>query len=773
MKLIGYACRHPDPPLRRAFLPLSDLTVLLGPNDSGKSSLLSAVERDLSGGHFEQADEETAKLIGGVFYAEVSDGELAAIAVNASRTRAEQRSEYGTRSQGQRPPWDDGLWGPPRYEALNPAEPDDWIEHLRGVPGRERILEALKDSRIVGLECAGRNQMRQRVWNAYWCLPALADLEDGLREAVNASDLPFIARRRERRPPYRVGFYIALHGDAKHLYVESAPLPVVAFGPYVDLPMPIGLAVPTDFTVLRGAVDHGITKLVDVVRHYQRDISLDGDPLPPDERRARESPRGWVEREDENVHISQAAFAAAGFLSAAATGLLPDFVSRRYELEIQLRELDAWLQDAPFDIRLRSRSDEVAAPDFPVERAADGHRLWVQLALLDALEQASTVESVIWQRASEAYEAQRELANIDPRDVALERYQADLEPHNKRLEEVLDAFCFTDYANGLPGGDLGEALARAPNDEWVRGGARDRRFFLVDEPERHLHPQLQRAAASWLARTTSERQAPCLLATHSAPFLGLSSTSASYVLVTRVGEEVNLQAIDLTDLERLDAIAVTMGFDRGELLTLVNVWLVVEGLGDKIVLDTLFANELRAAGIEVVPMHGAAKWQAVVESDALWRFTTAEVAVMFDKVSAEKITEMQLMSIEDLEGLPRARNEPEEIKTLALLVAAVRRRGRTITPVANPLPDMLNHLDEPALKAVFPEYPGHEAAEQEWQRRKSGSRDKFLRDRYKIQKSVEAFERVAGAMAEQGIKPAGLVEVIERCAGLALDLPND
>jgi hypothetical protein len=61
----------------------------------------------------------------------------------------------------------------------------------------------------------------------------------------------------------------------------------------------------------------------------------------------------------------------------------------------------------------------------------------------------------------------------------------------------------------------------------------------------------------------------------------------------------------------------------------------------------------------------------------------------------------------------------------------------------------------------------------ELERRKSGSRDKFLRDRYKVQKSVEAFERVAGAMAEQGIKPAGLVEVIERCARLAPDSPND
>jgi hypothetical protein len=30
MKLIGYACRHPEQPLRRVFLPMSDFTVMLG-----------------------------------------------------------------------------------------------------------------------------------------------------------------------------------------------------------------------------------------------------------------------------------------------------------------------------------------------------------------------------------------------------------------------------------------------------------------------------------------------------------------------------------------------------------------------------------------------------------------------------------------------------------------------------------------------------------------------------------------------------------------------
>jgi AAA domain, putative AbiEii toxin, Type IV TA system len=769
MKLVGYACRHPDPPLRTAFLPLSDLTVLLGPNDSGKSSLLRAVERDLDGGHFDRVDDERAKLIGGVFYVEVSDNELGAIVATAAKTRDEQRSKYGPRTQGRRPPWDDGVWAPSRYESPCPEDPRQWIELLRSdAPARQPILDALEDSRLVAVECAGRNQIGQRVWNVYWCLPALIGMKQELREAVGGSDLPFIARKRDGTPPYRVGFYIVSHGNAEHLHVDGAPIPMVSLGPYVDLPMPVGVAAPADFTAIRNEVDRGITRLVDVVHHCHHDVTLDGDPLSLEEERERESPRGWVERDGDDYEITGAAYAAAEFLSAATTRLLPEFVTRSYVLEVQLRRLDEWLQDAPFDIRLRSRAEGIAAPDFPVERAADGHRLWIQLALLDALEQVSIVESVIWQRASEAYEAERQVGTVDPRDVAIDSYFVERDAMSKRLQEVIDAFCGTNYDDGeLPGGEIGEALTRTPTDEWVRGGARDRRFFLVDEPERHLHPRLQRAAASWLASTTSERHAPCLVATHSAPFLGLSAASARYVQVTRAGEQASLRAMNPEDAQQLEELASTMGFDRGELLTLVNLWLVVEGLTEKEAFETLFAAELRVAGIKVVPLHGTSKWQAVLDADALWRFTTAKVAVLFDNIPAQKVTEMQAMSTVELNALRKSSHEPNEIKDLSSLMGALARQGKTITPIPNPLPDLLNHLDDGAITRVFADYPGHAAAETAFEKQGKG-RSEFLRKRYSVEKTPEAFGQIAADMVARGVKPRGLADIVEFCSDIAL-----
>ena len=585
MKLIGYACRHPAPPLREAFLALGDLTVLLGPNDAGKTSLLRAVNRDLSGSHFEHADEDEVGLTGGVFYADVTDNELWAIASTAMRTRTEHRGELGRRSRGRRPPWDDGLWRPPKYEGLHPAEPEDWIKHLREeATDRDVVLNALRDSRVVAIECAGINELDQRVWNTYWCLQPMADLEESVRGGLEASDVPFLARKRTGEPRYRAGFYGPMHGSAAHLHVDGAPVPVVAFGPHVDLPMPTGLATPADFATIRQAVRDGITRLVDTAAHTG-DVTLDGDPLPFEQRAEREAPRGWVAHDEQGgLRIRPETIAAARFLSATTDRLLPDFVSRVYQVQIELNALDTWLSDAPFDIRLRRRDTGPLLIDFPVERCADGHRLWLQLALLDALEHVRLITRAIWECASELFEIERDRQSIAHDDETgindWESQQSDLD---RRLQSLLGDFVNSDYRDGWPRGELREILERPRKDDWSRGGPRDRRFFLVDEPERHLHPRLQRSAAGWLATTTSERQAPCLLATHSAPFLGLAADAANYVLVTRDGDTASLQPVDPGELQQLDEIAKVMGFDRGELLTLVNLWLVVEGETDKAV----------------------------------------------------------------------------------------------------------------------------------------------------------------------------------------------
>jgi hypothetical protein len=439
-------------------------------------------------------------------------------------------------------------------------------------------------------------------------------------------------------------------------------------------------------------------------------------------------------------------------------------VSGTYQVQIELNALDTWFSGAPFDVRLRRRDPGALIIDFPVERCADGHRLWLQLALLDALEHVGLITRAIWESANELLEIERDRQTIAHEDTTeIEEWEDQQSELDRRLQSLLADFADSEYRDGWPDGELGELLKRPRKDDWSRGGPRDRRFFLVDEPERHLHPRLQRAAAAWLAGTTSERQAPCLLATHSAPFLGLAADAASYVLVTRDGDTATLQPVDPGELSQLDQIAKVMGFDRGELLTLVNVWLVVEGETDKAVLDTLFASELHEAGIEVLPMHGVAKWQAVLEADALWRFTTAQVTVMFDNLPSERVIEMREMNPKELEALARGGKEPEEVKLMARLLKSAKAHGKTVEPIENGLPDMLSHLDDSILRETYPDYPGHEAAQAAWEKHHKGTRDKFMKDRYGIEKTPGAFRAVASTMAERAIKPASLADVIRRC----------
>ena len=93
VRLFAYACCHVDPPVRRGLLPLTELTILLGPNDSGKSSWLRAVERDLGGGHVPRTDDRPERAIGGVFYARLTPREIAHVFDEALASRARVGSE--------------------------------------------------------------------------------------------------------------------------------------------------------------------------------------------------------------------------------------------------------------------------------------------------------------------------------------------------------------------------------------------------------------------------------------------------------------------------------------------------------------------------------------------------------------------------------------------------------------------------------------------------------------------------------------------------------
>ncbi len=472
-------------------------------------------------------------------------------------------------------------------------------------------------------------------------------------------------------------------------------------------------------------------------------------------RRMRGFPRAMVETGGDALKVSKYAVSVCGFLTWAANDLLPKFVSEAYRLLVELRPLEEWFDQRPIDIRLHPLQGRLSSPDFSIEHSADGYRLWIQLALLDALKRLDQVGELI-SIAIDTYESERHLHIAEAGDAV----------ELMLLETVLDDLLR--LATGTPpfDGPLAEVIAR-PDHASSASGPPEPRLVLLDEPERHLHPRLQRHAASWLGDAAASLASQSLVATHSPPFLGLAGTSTLYVQVSRHEEQTVLRPFQPDDISQLDRIAAAMGFDRGELVTLINVWLVVEGPTDKIVFDTLFSEELYRAGVVVLPLHGTARWQGLLYADALWRLTTASVAVMFDKITTQRANDMQRMPNEELVSLSRSATASNEVKDLARLLRAAREHHKAVHSIPNPLPDIIFHLDDTILKQHFPRYPGRADALAAWGKDGEKQLDRFIERRYEIKKTPKVLQEVADAMFDGDIKPEALGEIVDACAKLA------
>ena len=303
MKLVGYSCRHREPPLRDVYLPLEPLTVLLGRNDAGKSTLLRAVERDLAGGHYSDHDDEAMKDVGGVFFAVVTDTELRDLIVDADSLRRKAREDR-LGHFGQRPPWGLRNWALEHFDKLDIDDGDPielWLTRLRDkaadTAGFSEVLDAVGASRLVALEPAGVED-GDRVWNVSWCLPPLGSLPQPLQDGLAASDLlPFVDRRERAKAKaagkhygfWTRGFYILFHGYPSHLWAPGAPVVTAPIGQTRSAQLPRGLAVPADFAALRTEVTRSLNDLV-IAARYAHDEARREDPLTADELEKRAVP---------------------------------------------------------------------------------------------------------------------------------------------------------------------------------------------------------------------------------------------------------------------------------------------------------------------------------------------------------------------------------------------------------------------------------------------------------------------------------------------------
>jgi len=423
--------------------------------------------------------------------------------------------------------------------------------------------------------------------------------------------------------------------------------------------LPLVINVPDELSAVRRRVKAAILRRALTwldVEALSLDLAFEMENQPVSDARleAELGKLAWVEDpEDQRPTVSPLMLRMAELVSALATRIAPPFVSERYRLSVRIEPILRWGPAGPELNLLTSTAD--GSYTAPVAAMPDGYKLWVQLALLEAL---ATLEAA-------------------PPD----QVQQFLESSSDELDGAWD-------------------LPRNPSRS---------RLYVIDEPEQHLHPRLQRVAARWLLNRRDEVGSQWLLATHSPHFLR-GDPEAAYTYIRDVPW---LQSDTFTphDIDAFTSIAADMGFDRGELLSTIGLVVFVEGETDRVLLHAVAGAELRQHGVLVIPIGGVARAEhkGVVDSEMILRLTAAPTAIVVDKLIETEI-DLWLRDASARRKAMEAKGEGStERRELARVIDRGLRLDRIPAPIGIGVPDIFDLVDAEVLSERY-HFPGHKDA---------------------------------------------------------------
>lgn len=165
--------------------------------------------------------------------------------------------------------------------------------------------------------------------------------------------------------------------------------------------------------------------------------------------------------------------------------------------------------------------------------------------------------------------------------------------------------------------------------------------FFCDEPETGLHRLAERRLATGLHKLALRTGVSVLTATHS-PLL-LDSNHVRPALVRRdSGGAVAITPVPLSIIDRLAAehSAGQLGLAVGDLLPLMRLAVVVEGLHDEMVFSALLRDPLDSALAGILPLHGGRHTRSVAEARLLFDGTDAEILLVLDNLEHEWVDEI-------------------------------------------------------------------------------------------------------------------------------------
>jgi energy-coupling factor transporter ATP-binding protein EcfA2 len=297
---------------------------------------------------------------------------------------------------------------------------------------------------------------------------------------------------------------------------------------------------------------------------------------------------------------------------------------------------------------------------------------------------------------------------------------------------------------------------------------------LVDEPEAHLHPAAIRSVAEWLT-AVSARSLAVFVTTHHPILFEARTSLTTRVLVSRPHPELPLRIRDESGFDTLKPggqgseirvmegdilgslgqLSDEIGLTTGELFLLTQLCLFVEGPHDVAVFAAFGKGLLDAAGVRVIPLHGADGTPALV--------------------NGEVVGHLGLRSCLVLDGGSPGRLSRER-KAADRLLEEARRHTWDMTVIQLDVPDILWWLDPDICREFAPDFPGWPEA---WSAYESGARkprSKLSSSDFKttvirtygLQLSREGVEAVARRCQEAGRIPADCERLLHRVAGLAM-----
>lgn len=231
-----------------------------------------------------------------------------------------------------------------------------------------------------------------------------------------------------------------------------------------------------------------------------------------------------------------------------------------------------------------------------------------------------------------------------------------------------------------------------------------RSVLLLDEPEAGLHPLARRDAAAGLEVVAHQLGATIVLASHAVEFLSLNIADVWHV--ERTGPLADVQPLPSEQLLRLALPAGDgrLGLTPAEALSLVRLFVVVEGAHDEALLTRWLANELAAAQARVVTMRGTHNLNTVMDLQVLMDFTEARVLVVLDRTRPElRVAWERVLAVPPAERLATVDAErrrldrgrglsQEEEKLFELFRSAAKRGGERLSVYGLQAPDVLEYL---------------------------------------------------------------------------------